>query len=237
MTKYMTADTQLPPYMVFPRFLMDIPLPETAKLLYVLLLDRARLSLKSGGWTDSRGRVFIYFTIHGMAEALHKSEMTAKNSLSRLEDAGLIARRRQGQGKPNRIYVKIPADTAGLTDNKMLPGQTGNCLPDRQETVSMTAKKLSGNKKEGIKIIQKNRGSNMPHAYGSCRNVFLTDAEFDALKADVPGFGDYIERLSVYMASTGKTYKNHAATIRSWELRDRAASPKRNYECREDESL
>ena len=29
-----------------------------------------------------------------------------------------------------------------------------------------------------------------------------------------------MERLSAYMASTGKTYKNHLATIRSWALRD-----------------
>ena len=27
---------------------------------------------------------------------------------------------------------------------------------------------------------------------------------------------EYIERLSEYMASTGKTYKSHAATIRRW---------------------
>ena len=30
-----------------------------------------------------------------------------------------------------------------------------------------------------------------------------------------------IERLSAYMASTGKTYKNHLATIRNWARRDR----------------
>ena len=32
---------------------------------------------------------------------------------------------------------------------------------------------------------------------------------------------EYIERLSEYMASTGKTYKNHAATIRRWIADDR----------------
>lgn len=47
MTEFLTADTSLPPYMVFPRFLLDTELNETTKLLYVILLDRARLSLKN----------------------------------------------------------------------------------------------------------------------------------------------------------------------------------------------
>jgi len=51
MTEFLTADTSLPPYMVFPRFLLDTELNETTKLLYVILLDRARLSLKNEGWT------------------------------------------------------------------------------------------------------------------------------------------------------------------------------------------
>ena len=41
MTEFLTADTSLPPYMVFPRFLLDTELNETTKLLYVILLDRS----------------------------------------------------------------------------------------------------------------------------------------------------------------------------------------------------
>ena len=49
MTEFLTTDTSLPPYMVFPRFLLDMELNETTKLFYMLLLDRARLSLKNEG--------------------------------------------------------------------------------------------------------------------------------------------------------------------------------------------
>ena len=53
MTQFLTPDTQLPPYMAFPKFLLDAThLSETAKILYMLLLDRARLSQKNEGWTD-----------------------------------------------------------------------------------------------------------------------------------------------------------------------------------------
>nr|WP_270203859.1 MULTISPECIES: replication initiator protein A [unclassified Coprococcus] len=63
MTDFLTADTNLPSYMMFPRFLLDMEINETAKMLYIILLDRARLSQKSEGWSDTDGHVFIYFTI------------------------------------------------------------------------------------------------------------------------------------------------------------------------------
>ena len=47
------------------------------------------------------------------------------------------------------------------------------------------------------------------------------------LQADFPTvWQEYIERLSEYMASTGKTYQSHAATIRRWIADDqRKAAP------------
>ena len=40
-----------------------------------------------------------------------------------------------------------------------------------------------------------------------------------------------------YMASTGKQYQNHAATIISWARQDHPASRQRNYESEEYETL
>jgi len=53
---------------------------ETAKMLYIILLDRARLSQKNEGWSDTDGHVFIYFTIEALAEVLHKE--IKKNNLA-----------------------------------------------------------------------------------------------------------------------------------------------------------
>ena len=58
MTYFLTADTNLPSYMMFPRFLLDMEINETAKMLYIILLDRARLSQKNEGWSDIAGHVF-----------------------------------------------------------------------------------------------------------------------------------------------------------------------------------
>ena len=86
MTQFLTQDGPIPPYMAFPRFLLDKDgLNETAKILYTILLDRARLSQKNDGWTDEQGRVFIFFPIKNLAETMHKSEMSIKTALSALK--------------------------------------------------------------------------------------------------------------------------------------------------------
>ncbi len=59
------------------------------------------------------------------------------------------------------------------------------------------------------------------HKYGEYNNVLLTDEELDKLQAEYPDWKDRIERLSSYVASTGKTYKSHYATIRNWARNDK----------------
>lgn len=63
------------------------------------------------------------------------------------------------------------------------------------------------------------------HKHGEYQNVLLTDDDLDKLKAEFPSDWDQrIQRLSEYMASSGKSYKNHLATIRNWARRDKPAA-------------
>lgn len=62
----------------------------------------------------------------------------------------------------------------------------------------------------------------MKHKHGEYNNVLLTDAELDKLKAEYPDWEERIERLSSYVASTGKSYKSHYATIRNWARKDQS---------------
>lgn len=58
------------------------------------------------------------------------------------------------------------------------------------------------------------------HKYGEYSNVLLSDSDMTKLKAEFPNdWEERIERLSGYMESKGKTYKNHLATIRNWARR------------------
>lgn len=63
------------------------------------------------------------------------------------------------------------------------------------------------------------------HKYGEYNNVLLTDEELDKLKSEYSDWSDRIERLSSYVASTGKSYKSHFATIRNWARKDQTAQP------------
>ena len=79
-------------------------------------------------------------------------------------------------------------------------------------------------------------------AYGRYQNVFLTDKELASLQAEFPAVWEsYIEKLSEYMASTGRRYQSHAATIRRWAGEDRkkpaAVTRNRDYSVEEGETV
>ena len=87
-------------------------------------------------------------------------------------------------------------------------------------------------------------GHPTPAAYGRYNNVILTDTELSGLKTELPDKWEYyIDRLSCHIASTGKQYHSHAATIYKWAQEDAAkgkAAPKQgipDYSCKEGESL
>ena len=119
-----------------------------------------------------------------------------------------------------------------LKRQNLLPsGQVDKCPPEiRDKRLDIRDKSIE------------NRESESARAYGRYQNVFLTDEELADLQASFPTvWGQYIEKLSEYMASTGKRYQSHAATIRRWAGEDakKAAPPSRNrdYSVKEDETV
>ena len=75
---------------------------------------------------------------------------------------------------------------------------------------------------ENVQVAaQKPKVKAIRHKYGEYRNVLLTDEDYEKLQAEFPTeYEALIERLSAYMASTGRAYKNHLATMRNWARRD-----------------
>lgn len=177
MTKFLTPETRFQSYMIFPRFLLECPISETAKLLYVLLLDRARISVKSEEWIDRHGHVFLNFTITDMAKALHKSEMTVKNCLNALEKEDLIARKRQETGKPNRIYVKIQGNEAAMGISKSIH-ETDRETPEEEMQADNQAEKAEAINRER-ELSVKGTEKYFP---GGQRMVPLKDSNLSARK-------------------------------------------------------
>jgi len=65
------------------------------------------------------------------------------------------------------------------------------------------------------------------NVYGEFKNVKLTDEEFKKLtdRFGEHGTRDQIENLSQYLASKGKQYKSHYATILNWERKNGGTKP------------
>lgn len=79
---------------------------------------------------------------------------------------------------------------------------------------------LEDNVTDKEKEIYKEKPTN--HKHGEYQNVLLTDEDMEKLQAEFPSdWQTRIERLSEYMASTGKSYRNHLATIRNWARREK----------------
>lgn len=64
------------------------------------------------------------------------------------------------------------------------------------------------------------------HKYGEYKNVLLSDEDMQKLQTEFPAdWQDRIERLSEYIECSGKSYKNHLATIRNWARKDATQKP------------
>ena len=118
---YNTTDAEKLPFFRIPMALIKNKefkdISTDAKLLYGLLLDRMSLSLRNN-WRDEQGHIFIYYTIQATSQDLGCCPEKACKLMSELERAGLIERRRLGQGKPSRIYVKQFVAEVGKSEFK-----------------------------------------------------------------------------------------------------------------------
>ena len=62
-----------------------------------------------------------------------------------------------------------------------------------------------------------------PILYGAYRNLSFTPEEYEALKQEFPmDYEKRLERLSEYVASSGKKYASPLATIRAWARKEEA---------------
>lgn len=244
--EYITADTIIPPYLPYPRFLLKMDLSQTAKLLYALLLDRSTLSQKNG-WTDDEGRVYIVYPIAEIAEILDKGRTTIQDTLNELAAAGLMERKRTRFAAANHIYVKVPPVvqisepmTAGKPDTISPENRTY----DSRETGLMMSGKPAPNNYNINKLKESQlmgASGEQPAPFGRYKNLFLSESEYAELKGEYPDrLERFIEELSEFIAATGRVYASHAAAVRMWAKHDRKGTEKKgipDYSYKEGESL
>ena len=245
MSNFIKKETELPRYYQFPIFLLQYPISMTAKLVYMLLFDRVRLSRKNG-WVKN-GFVYVNYTIKAMAKSMGKSESTVKSAYNELSKNGLLIRKDGGFSKPNELYVLIPemgqltdlvekSSTEG-TENSPNGGRNPDLTVDGKLAASQKKRK-NDNNNQRERVIQHS-------AFGRYNNIFLTEAEYRQLKTDYPHRIDgLIEEMSSYLEASGKMYKNHEAALRSWAGKEKvkdtsagAIQSFKDYTFKEGESL
>ena len=186
-----------------------------AIILYSMLLKRTGMSFKNN-WIDKEGRVFIYFTVEEIMKRRNISKPTAIKTLDELDvkkGIGLIERVRLGLGKPNIIYVKDFMSVFQVKENEL------------QEVKNVDRNYIDNNK---------SKYSNREYSFGekglgTFQNVFLADEDISELQITLNSqLDNYIERLSAYIKSTGKNYKDHKATILSWFYKDQGNKKETN---------
>ena len=210
-------------------------------LLYSnLLLKMYLMSLKSGGILMLNDR--LPHTPQTIATFTRHQVGTVERALKVFLEFGLVEILTDGAYYMADIQLLIgQSSTEGerkkkermrLKRQKLLPsGGADICPPEnRDKRLDIRDKSIE------------NREGESARAYGRYQNVFLTDEELADLQASFPTvWGQYIEKLSEYIASTGKRYQSHAATIRRWASEDarKAAPPTRNrdYSVKEDETV
>jgi hypothetical protein len=92
-----------------PKFLFDrefTGLSNDARVLYSLLRNRHDLSIKNG-WLDKNDHVYLIFTRKEMRAQLKLSDKPVKKAMDALKTHALLEEIKQGQGKPNRIYLLV----------------------------------------------------------------------------------------------------------------------------------
>ena len=105
-TDYISFDPIMPPYLAYPRFLLEMNLRLIAKEIYIILMD---MTMKKEGSLDEHGRQYLTFSNPEIARLIDRTPSTVGQALTELEAVGLVERHLVSRIQPDHTYVKLPA--------------------------------------------------------------------------------------------------------------------------------
>ena len=193
---------------------LDENIPYTAQMI-------ATITRQQVGTVERALQIFMKL---GLVEPLQNGALYMSNIELLIGQSSTEGERKRRARRALQEQAALPEAVA----DKCPPYAADICPPERELEI----------KREGeIKPGQTTRAP-----FGRYKNVFLSEKELAELQTELPSKWEYyIDRLSGYIASSGKKYKNHAATIRRWAADDEAKkAPKQkipDYSYREGESL
>jgi hypothetical protein len=140
-----------------------------------------------------------------------------RNKFDRESD-GLYRNQRMKAEKSKRSqYTESRRANANRRTEKSICNTYGKHMPS---ICNASAEHMENENRNKNINVNSNSKKVVKHKHGMYNNILLTDDELEKLKAEYPDWSERIDRLSEYVASSGKSYKSHYATIRAWARRE-----------------
>ncbi len=134
MKRISIADVKNTEFYQMPKWVMELKdLSNDAKIAYMLLRDRHSLSIQND-WIDKSGNVFLFYTREKLSEILNCKNDKVIKVMKELKEHGLIEEKRQGQGKPNMIYLSTISVDDTMKSEKPKSGNRKNRLQEVEKT-------------------------------------------------------------------------------------------------------
>ena len=153
-----------------------------------------------------------------------------------------LAQRWQWSRNKVRAYLKLLENmemitTEGTTVGTIITIENYSKYQSEQPTqgtaVGTAVGTAQGTLYKNNRTKEHKNNNNIYITHGQYNNVKLTAEDLESLMKEFPlDYQDRIERLSEYIASSGKKYKNHLATIRAWARKEKPKKqekPKTKY--------
>lgn len=199
-----------------------------------------KLALKS---LDGDGKLIRYvgerllpYDVKALAKLTNTSPDTVAVAMKTFIDIGLVSRLEGGEIYMNQIQEMVGSETRAAESmrrlratekaQKQLENNSGNNVTESYP--ELLEIEIDKELEIELKIEKEIDKKQKKKKFGEFSNVLLTEQEFEKLKEKFPH--DYlqrIERVSGYVASTGKSYKSHYATIINWAKKDSPAQSKK----------
>lgn len=181
-----------------------------------IMIGELASEYKSWKYKGKLNNDYFYSTIENIQNNTTFNDYQQRKILDNLKILNLV--NIQIKGIPAKRYIKINQETvANLLNSQFFK----NLRTSSQKIKELDIKNLKTNNNN----INNNKNNNY-NIYGEFKNVKLTDQEYEKLKEK--NLISYIDKLSSYIASKGKKYKSHYATILNWNNKENKKENKKD---------
>lgn len=160
------------------------------------------------------------YSIKGIVSISKENKTSIQSALKELEENKYLKRTKKQNEKGQFEYIYDIYEKPWM-ENPCIE----NLVTDYPCTENML--QINTNIQNTKKQNTKKQNTNIKREYGEFKNVLLTDDEYKKLE-EINALSQ-IENLSRYIASTGKRYKSHYATILNWDRRDKQKQEEDKY--------